>query len=203
VHASKIIAAILKPVLPQWAAKMERMLRLGAPLDFINAAEPLAAGHSLSEYEILAEPIDPSKIAAIIEDSKSSMGTTDSADSTGPSFDYEVPPLAPEASIDQFEPIDLRVGEVIECRNVEGAKKLLQLTVDLGPLGRRSVFSGIALSYAAEALVGKRVAVFANLKPRKMRFGLSEGMILASGETDDTVTIVELDPRAKLGAKIT
>ena len=82
------------------------------------------------------------------------------------------------------------------------ADKLLQLTVDLGPLGKRNVFSGIAKSYAPEQLLGKHVVVFANLAPRKMRFGISEGMIMAAGGSDDAVTVLELDPRSRPGDKI-
>ncbi|EDM80561.1 Methionyl-tRNA synthetase [Plesiocystis pacifica SIR-1] len=78
----------------------------------------------------------------------------------------------------------------------------MQLTVDLGPLGQRNIFSGIARSYAPEELVGKHVVVFANLKPRKMRFGVSEGMVMASGQGDDAVTVLELDPRSLPGDKI-
>ena len=96
-------------------------------------------------------------------------------------------------------------GNPVEaCEVVEGSKKLLRFTVDLGPLGKRSILSGIKPSYPDPAqLVGKRVAVFANLAPRKMRFGMSEGMVLASGSADDDCTVVELSDSAKPGEKIT
>jgi methionyl-tRNA synthetase len=114
-----------------------------------------------------------------------------------------VPPLAETVSLGAFSPIDLRVGRVAACEAVEGAKKLLRLTIDLGPLGTRNVFSGIAASYEPAALVGKHVVVFANLESRKMRFGISEGMVLASGESDDAVTVLELDrTRSRPGEKI-
>jgi methionyl-tRNA synthetase len=201
VHASKVVAAILKPVLPNWAAKVESFLRLSAPLDFDDGAQVLPAGHAIGEYETLAEPIDPKKIEAIVEASKET--TQGSAQESDPSSDYEVPPLESEVSIDAFSPIDLRVGKVLECTAVKGAKKLLQLTIDLGPLGRRNIFSGIALSVEPDDLVGKHVAVFANLAPRKMRFGLSEGMVLAAGERDDAITVLMLDPSSRPGEKIT
>ena len=201
IHASKVVAAILKPVLPTWAAKMESCLRLPAPLDFDNGAAVLPGGHAIGEYETLAEPIDPKKIEAIVEASRETTGG--SASEPEPAADYEVPSLQDEVSIDAFDPVDLRVGKVIECNAVPKAKKLLQLTVDLGPLGRRNIFSGIALSYQPEELMGKHVAVFANLAPRKMRFGVSEGMILAAGESDDAVTVLMLDPSSRPGEKIT
>ena len=90
----------------------------------------------------------------------------------------------------------------LTAAKVEGADKLLCLQLDLGPLGQRTVFSGIAKSYAPEALVGKHVVVYANLKPRKMRFGTSEGMILAAGASDDAVTVLELDGRSVPGTRI-
>ena len=205
VYASQIVGTLLKPVLPGWAEKLERCLKLPAPLSFSNAGQPLPAGHALGEYETLAEKIDPTKVDAIVEASKATIGApTDDGDGQAEtSHDYEVPELGAEVTIDDFVGLDLRVGKVLECTHVEGAKKLLQLTVDLGPLGRRNIFSGIARSYEPAALRGKLVAVFANLKPRKMRFGVSEGMVLASGESDDAVTVLELDPaRAKPGEKI-
>jgi len=207
VFASQVIAAIMAPVLPNWAAAMERMLRIPEKLDFSTGAIWFPAGWEIGPYETLAERIDKKKTDAIIEASKDTMGGNaddTSTDTAAVAYDYEVPALSAEVSIDTFEPIDLRVGRVAACNKVEGAKKLLQLTVDLGPLGTRNVFSGIARSYEPEQLEGKLVAVFANLAPRKMRFGVSEGMILASGESDDAVTVLELDPaKARPGDRIT
>lgn len=207
IFASQVVATILGPVLPDWKAKMESMLRADAPLDFHNGGDARPAGHAMAAYETLAERIDTKKTDAIIDASKESLGGGEAVgegEGAAASFDYEVPALADEVKIDDFAPLDLRVGKVVACDKVEGAKKLLQVTLDLGPLGQRSVFSGIARSYAPEALVGKHVVVFANLAPRKMRFGVSEGMILASGESDDAVTVCELDPaRSRPGEKIT
>jgi methionyl-tRNA synthetase len=194
VYATQVIAAILAPVLPAWAAKVQRMLKLPAALDFANGGAPLPAGHAIGEYETLAENIDPAKVAAIIEASKETTPVTEPA--------YTVDPLAAETTIDDFAKIDLRVAKVLSCTKVEGADKLLQLTLDVGPLGQRNVFSGIAKSYAPEQLVGKHVVLFANLKPRKMRFGMSEGMILASGASDDAVTVLELDAKSRPGERV-
>lgn len=104
-------------------------------------------------------------------------------------------PLTPEVTMDAFTPIDLRVGKILTCVSVEGSDKLLELTVDLGALGTRRIFSGLAKStyVTPSVMVGKHVAVFANLKPRKMRFGISEGMILAAGPDDESLTVVELN----------
>jgi methionyl-tRNA synthetase len=200
VHATQIVGAILAPVLPEWAHKLERTLRLAQPLRFDNAADPLPAGHAIGEYETLAERLDPGVLEQIIEASKESMGPA--ADRA--KADYTVEPLAAQVGIDQFSPVDLRVALVEACRAVEDSHKLLQLTLDLGPLGKRNVFSGIKPSYPdPEQLVGKRVVVFANLAARKMRFGVSEGMVLAAGGADDACTVLELDSRARPGEKIT
>ena len=201
IQASLIVAAILKPVLPGWGEKVERMLGRSEPLTFANATQPVPVGTEIGEYETLADRLDPAKLDAIVEASKESMGDSGSEDP--PSHDYEVEALADEVSIDAFTGIDLRVAQVIDCQPVEGARKLLQLTLDVGPLGKRQVFSGIAKSYAPETLVGKKVVLFANLKPRKMRFGMSEGMVLAAGASDDAVTVIELAETAKPGERIT
>lgn len=196
IYATMIIAQILAPVLPRWADKVVRMLRLPAPFDLRAPVQPLPEGHVIGEYETLAEPIDPAKVAAIVEASKETTPVTTSKPA------YEVAPLAAETTLDDFAKVDLRVAKVTACTRVEGADKLLALTLDLGPLGTRSVFSGIAKSYAPEQLVGKHVVLYANLKPRKMRFGTSEGMILAAGAQDDAVTVLELDPRSRPGERV-
>lgn len=114
----------------------------------------------------------------------------------------QVEALASETTIETFQPIDLRVGLIVGAEAVEGSDKLLKLQVGLGPLGERVIFSGIAKSYAPEALIGKHVVVFANLKPRKMRFGISEGMLLAAGPDEAHVTLVELASTANPGDRI-
>ena len=218
VWATAVIAAILKPVLPRWAETVERMLKLPAPLDFSNAAAPLPGGHVIGEYEALAEPIDASKIAAIIEASKettpvSTTPETPAANSkpaspeapaaaAAPAEPAVAEALAAETTIDDFAKIDLRVAKIVGASKVEGADKLLRLVLDVGALGQRTVFSGIAKSYPPESLLGKHVVVYANLKPRKMRFGVSEGMILAAGASDDAVTLLELDPRSRPGERV-
>ena len=202
-QASIMIAAVLTPVLPDWGPKVARALKLEAVPDFRTGTARLAEGHALGEYEALAERIDKTKLEAIVEASKEDLQPSPSEADAAGEHGYEVEALAPESTIDAFDAVDLRVGRVTACQVVEGSKKLLQLTIDLGPLGVRNVFSGIRLSYKPEELVGKHVVVYANLKPRKMRFGVSEGMVLASGGSDDSVTVLELDPGSLPGDKIT
>lgn len=113
-----------------------------------------------------------------------------------------VPVLAPEVGIGAFDGIDLRVGRIVACEPLEGADKLLKLTVDLGPLGERTILSGLRKSYEPGVLVGKHVAVFANLAPRKMRGVVSQGMVLAAGEDDDTLSVAELNRASRPGDRI-
>ena len=206
VAISKLVAAVLKPVLPKWGEEIERMLRLAQPLDFQNATEPVPAGLELDAYADLATRITMKQVKALIEASKEDVAADKAVgqDPAGeaPSYDYEVEPLADEATIDALDQVDLRVAKVVACAAVPKAKKLLELSLDLGPLGQRRVFSGIAKSYEPEQLVGKHVVCFANLAPRKMRFGVSEGMVMASGASDDAVVVLELDPRSLPGDKI-
>src|SRR5690606_29048865 len=115
VYASQVVAAILQPAIPAWGEKVQRFLRMPGPLTFASAAEPLPAGHALGECETLAEPIDPKQVAAIIEASKETIG----GEAAAPAAAYAVPELTASASIDKLAPVDLRVGKVLQCENVE------------------------------------------------------------------------------------
>jgi methionyl-tRNA synthetase len=204
IQASKLIAAILTPVVPHWGERFGQTVGLTEPLTFANAADPIAVGATIGEYVTLAERLDAKQLAAIVEASKETAGAAEADGGTGgATADYEVEALGEEIVIDDFFKPDLRVATVTGAFAVEGAKKLLRVELDVGPLGTRTVFSGISKSYAPAELVGKRVVLVANLKPRKMRFGVSEGMILASGASDDAVTVVELDARARPGERVT
>lgn len=110
--------------------------------------------------------------------------------------------LSPEVSIEAIDGVDLRVGKILECEAVEGTDKLVKSVVDLGPLGTRTILSGLRMSYDPEDLVGKHVVVFANLKPRKMRGIESAGMILAAGGSPEDLTVTELHRSSRLGDKV-
>lgn len=116
--------------------------------------------------------------------------------------DYEVPELAAEVGIEQLDSVDLRVGKITSCEVVEGADKLLKLEVDLGPLGTRTILSGLRKSYEPDDLVSKHVVVFANLKPRMMRGIESQGMLFAAGDDDSEIVIVELHRSSVPGEKV-
>ena len=117
--------------------------------------------------------IDPAKVAAMIEDSKHSSAAP------APLASSSIDPIAPQISIEEFSKVDLRIARVVAAAQVEGADKLIQLTLDIGS-ETRNVFAGIKTAYDPSVLVGRQVVMVANLAPRKMRFGVSEGMILAA-----------------------
>ena len=116
---------------------------------------------------------------------------------------YTVDPLQePLVDINGFRSVDLRVAKVLDAKGVDGADKLLQLTIDLGPLGQRNIFAGIRKSHDPQALVGRLIVVVANLQPRKMKFGVSEGMLLAAGPGDKEVFLLGPESGALPGQRI-
>jgi len=177
VNVTKIVAAYLKPVLPKYAADIETVLAI-EPLTWADAKADLSAGHRIGEFTHLVQRVDPAAIEAMVEASKVVEAKP------APKFDYAVEPLAAEISFDDFVKVDMRVAKIIEAETVPGAKKLLRLTVDLGPLGQRNVFAGIAEHVDDPAvLVGRKLICVANLAARKMKFGVSEGMVVMGVST--------------------
>ncbi|MEJ7929095.1 methionine--tRNA ligase [Ramlibacter sp. AN1015] len=171
----KVLTACLKPVLPTLAAQAEAFLRC-EPLDFSNAATPLGADHAIGQYKHLMQRVDPKLLDALFEPPAEAAPVA------------QVPggePLAPTIGIDDFSKIDLRIAKIVACEPVEGSTKLLRLTLDVGEGRTRNVFSGIASAYKPEDLQGKLTVVVANLAPRKMKFGVSEGMVLAASHADE------------------
>ena len=175
----RVLMTCLKPVMPVMAERAERFL--GSPVrHWGDIAEPLL-DTTIQQYEPLATRVDPALVRRLVE---TPMTTTE------------------EISAEDFARIDLRVARIEAASLVEGADRLLQLTVDLGG-EKRTVFSGIRSSYAPEQLVGRQVVVVANLKPRKLRFGVSQAMILvASAEGSDSVFLLGPDAGAAAGMKV-
>ena len=192
VNAVRILTAYLKPILPMYAAKVERFLNVES-LSFADV-DTVLEDHKIGVFERLAERIDRKQVDAMIEDSKENQAAQ-------PEQESPAEPLKPECTIDDFAKIDLRIAKVIKAEAVEGADKLLRLTLDVGGL-EKTVFAGIATAYKPEDLTDKIVVVLANLKPRKMRFGVSEGMILASGEGGKDIFMLTADPGAKPGQTV-
>ncbi|MDN0073825.1 methionine--tRNA ligase [Crenobacter sp. SG2303] len=197
INAFRLLTIYLKPVLPKLAEGVEGFLNV-APLSWADA-DSLLLGHTINAYQHLMQRIDPVLIEKLIEANKQSMEAQAQAVDAA---QYE--PLADTIGIDDFAKLDLRVGKVLACQFVDGSDKLLQFTVDLG-FEQRNIFSGIRKAYQEpEKLIGRHVIVVANLAPRKMRFGVSAGMIVCASGVDDGegLFLLDVDEGVKPGMRV-
>ncbi len=207
----RVLVAALKPVLPATAQQAEGFL--AAPMHgWDDIAAPLAA-HTIAPYVALFTRIDPKMIDAMTDASKDTLAVpaTDAkpAKAAQPAKVEAKPETKAEGEaagyigIDDFARLDLRIGKVLECGFVEGSDKLLRFLLDAGDLGQRQIFSGIRGSYGEpDKLVGRSVVFIANLAPRKMRFGLSEGMILSAGFDGGALALLDADAGAQPGMPV-
>jgi methionyl-tRNA synthetase len=195
INAVRVLTIYLKPILPKYARKVEQFLNV-EKLDFADV-EAVLENHKINSFERLFERIDRKQVDTMIEESKD----------TGAPKPAEAPPeqaaepFKPECIIDDFAKIDLRIAKVVKAERVQGADRLLSLQLDVGNT-TRTVLAGIATAYKPEELTGKTVVYFANLKPRKMKFGTSEGMILASGAGGKDIFMLTADAGAKPGQRV-
>ncbi|WP_147694692.1 methionine--tRNA ligase [Vogesella mureinivorans] len=196
INAFRLLTIYLKPVLPKVAQDVEAFLDV-APLQWADAQQQLL-GHTIKPYQHLMQRVDPVLVDKLIEANKQTM----EAQAPAAAANYE--PLADTIKIDDFAKLDLRVGKVLACNFVEGSDKLLQFTVDLG-FEQRNIFSGIRSAYQEpEKLVGRKVIVVANLAERKMRFGVSQGMIVCASGNDDNsgLFLLDTDDGAQPGMRV-
>lgn len=193
IEAFRLLTLYLKPVLPATAARVEAFLGI-APLAWDDAARALGA-HTIGAFSHLLQRVDPKKLEALFEPPPAPAAPVPGGE-----------PLAAEITIDDFVKVDLRVARIVAAEAVEGSTKLLRLTLDVGEGRTRNVFSGIAAAYKPEQLAGKLTVVVANLAPRKMKFGVSEGMVLAASHADEKaqpgVFVLEPWPGAQPGMRI-
>src|SRR5690606_29868610 len=161
-------------------------------------------GHSIGEFKALLQRIDPKAIDAILEASKPPPEATAPQQPSGADSRaaLEAEPLAPTCTIDDFNKVDLRVARIVSAKPVPKADKLLELQVSLGGEEQRTVFAGIKSAYAPESLVGRLVVVVANLAPRKMKFGTSEGMVIAAGPGGSDIFLLSPDSGAVPGQRV-
>ena len=195
VNAVKILTVYLKAVLPRYAAKVEQILNAG-PLTFADVDDALE-DHRVNPFERLAERVDKRKVAALVEESREA-GVRPPGPDGAQGLDE---PIEPECTIEDFMKVDLRIARITSAEAVEGADKLLHLELDIGGV-TKTVFAGIAQAYRPEDLIDKLVVCVANLRPRKMRFGVSEGMVLAAGPGGKEIFILSADAGAEPGQRI-
>jgi len=189
----RVLMTYLKPVLPATAEKSEAFLN--TEFNWAALATPLL-DHSINPFKPLMTRIEKTQLDAITEASKENMQTPETK--SGPLADD---PIAAEISFDDFAKLDLRIAKIIKAEHVEGADKLLQLTLDIGG-ETRNVFAGIKSAYAPADLEGKLTVMVANLAPRKMRFGMSEGMVLAAGPGGKDLFVLHPDEGAQPGMRV-
>ncbi|MFA7485367.1 MAG: methionine--tRNA ligase subunit beta, partial [Phycisphaerae bacterium] len=194
INAMRILTIYLKPILPKFAEKVEKFLAV-KPL-MLDDADTILENHKINDFERLFERIDPKKVDAMIEESKTSTSQPEPQ-----AAEPQIEPIAPQCTFEDFMKIDLRIAKITQASRVEGADKLLALKLDLGGL-EKNVFAGIASAYKPEDLVGKIVVCAANLQPRKMKFGVSEGMILAAGQGGAEIFMLTVDSGAKPGQRV-
>ncbi|MFA6901646.1 MAG: methionine--tRNA ligase [Gallionellaceae bacterium] len=198
----RLLTLYLKPILPVLAKEVEYFLNIDA-LTWTKAGE-LLFKHRINEYKHLMTRIDPKSITALIESNQESLqaAAEPSPARHAEAQQHAIAPIAETISIDDFSKIDLRVAKIVNAEHVEGAEKLLKLTLDIGEEKPRTVFAGIKSAYDPEKLKGRMTVMVANLAPRKMKFGMSEGMVLAaSGETPG-LFILSPDEGAQPGMRI-
>jgi methionyl-tRNA synthetase len=201
----RVLAGMLKPVLPRLAEYAETFLQARV-VRWADLEAPLL-DHRIVAYAPLFTRIDTKQIDAMIEASKDTLQRGEPAAAPAQPAQKSAETPAPSQSatiaIDDFAKLDLRIGEVLACEVVEGSDKLLRFELDAGPLGRRQIFSGIRGSYGDPArLVGRKVVFIANLAPRKMRFGVSEGMILSAGFDGSELFLLDADDGVQPGMPV-
>ncbi|QUP53145.1 methionine--tRNA ligase [Ralstonia syzygii] len=182
-EAFRLLAVYLKPILPNTVGRIEAFLNV-EPLNWRAIDAQLSSARPIQPYSHLMTRVDKKQVDALVEANRQSLqATLDAVPAANGTPAIE--PVAETIAIDDFAKIDLRVAKIIACQRVEGSNKLLQLTLDVGEGKTRNVFSGIQSAYAPEDLVGKLTVMVVNLAPRKMKFGLSEGMVLAASAADE------------------
>jgi methionyl-tRNA synthetase len=201
------LTVLLSPVLPETARRVQGFLRLSDAQMRWGQQSWLPAGHEIGTYEHLLQRVDPKQLVALFDTGESESKPAAKATSAAAKTSEQKPAAADEAgalaevTIEDFAKLDLRIAKIVAAETVEGADKLLKLTLDVGT-AQRTVFAGIRSAYTPEQLVGRLTLMLANLKPRKMRFGVSEGMVLAAGPGGKDIFLLSPDAGASAGMKV-
>jgi methionyl-tRNA synthetase len=197
----RILTLYLKPALPKLSTQIEQFLNIPA-MQWTDISSALPDGHVIQEYQHLITRIDPKQIEAMIEANKQTLQASESAPATNTQPASTPASEANYISIDDFTKVDLRIAKIVNAVHVEGAEKLLKLTLDIGEAQPRQVFAGIKSAYDPATLVGRLTVMVANLAPRKMKFGLSEGMVLAASDEQGGPFILSPDSGATPGMRV-
>ena len=198
------ITIYLAPVVPRLAEASSRLLGVEAEVCWSDASTPVA-GTAVGRFEHLMQRVDPEHVEAMVEASREAAGAAVAPPVPSGAAESEAlagEPLEAQITIDDFVKVDLRVAEIVAAQHVPKANKLLELTLSLGGEERRTVFAGIKKAYDPEALVGRLTVVVANLAPREMKFGTSQGMVLAAGPGDQEIFLLSPDVGARPGQRI-
>jgi len=203
INLFRVLMHYLKPVLPAMAREVEAFLN--SELRWDNYQQPLL-NHAVNPFKALMQRVDPVKVQAMVDSSKDNLQAT-AAPAAQPAavktaaVAAELEPIAPTINIDDFAKLDLRIAKIVSAEHVEGADKLLRLQLDLGN-EQRQVFAGIKAAYQPEQLVGRLTVMVANLAPRKMKFGMSEGMVMAAGPGGSEIFLLSPDDGATPGMRV-
>ncbi|HTT08952.1 MAG TPA: methionine--tRNA ligase [Gammaproteobacteria bacterium] len=201
------VSILLKPILPRLVSEIEKFLNVKSFI-WSDVLEPLPAGHRINEYTHLMARIDLKAIDTMVEASKETLAPARDSHSQQrhaqhqQHTDEKAMNEANHISIDEFSKVDLRIAKIVNAEHVEGADKLLKLTVDLNEGHTRTIFAGIKSAYDPATLVGRLTVVAANLAPRKMKFGMSEGMVLAASGDGPGIFILSPDNGAEPGMRV-
>jgi methionyl-tRNA synthetase len=207
INLFRLLTLLLKPVVPQLTARAEKFLGI-EPLQWSDASTLLPAGHRINQYQHLLSRVDTKTLAKLFEAVKESPTVTEpppaaAPAATAPAKPAAAPVAAGTITIDDFAKVELRVAQIVAAEAVGGSDKLLKLSLDLGQSVPRTIFSGIRSAYEPASLVGRLTVVVANLAPRKMRFGVSEGMVLCASGDGAGLFLLSPDSGATAGMRIT
>ena len=203
INCFRLLTLYLKPILPGVAAEVEKMLGLSAtPMKWDDAKTCLPKGYVIQPYQHLMQRVTLEQLDSLFEPPAQAEKAQPAIETDSPGGEE----IAPTITIDDFVKIDLRIAKIVNCEAVEGSTKLLRLTLDAGEGKMRNVFSGIASAYKPADLIGKHTVLVANLAARKMKFGVSEGMVLAAGHGDEKanpgIYVLEPSPGAQPGMRV-
>lgn len=198
IHLFRILMIYLTPVVPKLSADSQAFLN---DTFSWSSIEEIKLGHSINKFKAILQRVESEKVNAMIEASKENLKANTEQISSNDKSNQDIEPIADTIEFEDFAKIDLRVAKIVSAEHVEKADKLLRLELDIGT-GVKQVFAGIKSAYSPEDLIGKHTVMVANLAPRKMRFGMSEGMVLAAGPGGEELYILEPHSGATAGMKV-